>query len=195
MQLRIGRRWLTERFCSRSQSVVQQVSRRSKLTARRLVITFVPTMDGKRAEAIDRSVRALRPRFSGAFLHRDVRRGGSLRRQVNGLWGCEMKWTVAAMMAGAVVLTAPVAHADTGDAQFLSLIHEHIFGLTADGGDPELIKLGHAVCDQLAVDDGDRDLIHQKLANHWKSESDAAWFITASAVAYCPEFILPSDRW
>jgi hypothetical protein len=107
----------------------------------------------------------------------------------------KMKRTVVAMLAGVAVLTAPLAHADTGDAQFLSIIHEHILGLTAEGGDAELIKLGHAVCDQLATDDGNRDLIHQKLANHWKSESDAAWFITASAVAYCPGFIVPSDRW
>ena len=104
--------------------------------------------------------------------------------------------TAAALITAAVAL-APAAHADTGggDAQFLSIIHQHIFGLTADNGDAGLIKLGHAVCDQLAMDDGNRDLIHQKLANHWKSESDAAWFITASAVAYCPEFVETSDRW
>jgi hypothetical protein len=51
------------------------------------------------------------------------------------------------------------------------------------------------VCEQLAMDDGNRDLIQQKPANHWKSESDAAWFITASAAAYCPEFVKTSDRW
>lgn len=107
--------------------------------------------------------------------------------------------TVAAALAVAVAVAAPAAAhtGDTGggDTQFLDIIHTHIFGLTAEGGDPELIKLGHAVCGQLATDGGDRDLIHQKLANHWKSESDAAWFVTASAVAYCPEFVLPSDRW
>ena len=108
-----------------------------------------------------------------------------------------MKHLITAAALAALAL-APAAHADTtggGDAQFLSIIHEHIMGLTSDNGDAGLIKLGHAVCDQLAMDDGNRDLIHQKLANHWKSESDAAWFITASAVAYCPEFIVPSDRW
>jgi hypothetical protein len=104
--------------------------------------------------------------------------------------------------AGAVALTAalalaPAAHAETGggDTQFLSIIHQHIFGLTSDNGDAGLIKLGHAVCGQLAMTGGVRDGIHQQLANHWKSESDAAWFITASAVAYCPEYIVTSDRW
>jgi hypothetical protein len=109
-----------------------------------------------------------------------------------------MKRKLVAMLAGVGVLTAPAAHADGtggGDTQFLSIVHEHIFGLTASGGDPELEKLGRAVCNDLAADGGDRAAIQQKLANHWKSESDAEWFITASAVAYCPMFVVTSDRW
>lgn len=98
-----------------------------------------------------------------------------------------------------MTVVAPVAHADTtggGDSQFLSIIHQHILGLSCnDGGDSCLPGLGHAVCQELANDYGDRSLMQQKLANKWKSESDAAWFITASAVAYCPIFIKSSDRW
>jgi hypothetical protein len=102
-----------------------------------------------------------------------------------------------AAAAGALAL-APAAHADTtggGDTQFLSIIHAHILGLTSENGDAGLTHLGQLVCGQLAMGGGDRAAIHQKLANQWKSESDAAWFITASAVAYCPEYILTSDRW
>lgn len=107
---------------------------------------------------------------------------------------------VAASLATTALTFAATAAADNGepgggDSQFVSIIHEHIMGLTADGGDPALEKLGHAVCSQLDSDYGDRGTAQQKLANKWSSESDAEWFITASAVAYCPEYIKSSDRW
>ncbi|BBY66175.1 hypothetical protein [Mycolicibacterium helvum] len=37
--------------------------------------------------------------------------------------------------------------------------------------------------------------VQQRLANKGTSESDAEWAITASAVAYCPHYIVSSDRW
>jgi hypothetical protein len=101
--------------------------------------------------------------------------------------------------ASAVVAAlAPAAHADTtggGDTQFLEIVHLHIAGLTASGGDATLTGLGHAICNSLAQNFGDRSSAQQQLANKWKSESDAAWAITASAVAYCPRYIVSSDRW
>jgi Protein of unknown function (DUF732) len=102
-----------------------------------------------------------------------------------------------AMAVAAALALAPAAHAETGggDTQFLSIIQQHIFGLTSDNGDAGLTYLGQLVCQKLAMTGGDRDGIHQQLANKWKSESKAAWFTTAAAVAYCPEYILTSDRW
>jgi hypothetical protein len=107
---------------------------------------------------------------------------------------------VAASLATTSLMFAATAAADGGepgggDSQFLRIIHQHILGLTAQGGDADLVKLGHAVCNQLDSDYGDRGTAQQKLANHWSSESDAEWFITASAVAYCPMYIKTSDRW
>jgi Protein of unknown function (DUF732) len=102
-----------------------------------------------------------------------------------------------ALAVAAALALAPAAHAKTGggDTQFLSIIHQHIFGLTSENGDAGLTHLGQLVCNQLEMTGGERDGIHQQLANKWKSESDAAWFVTASAVAYCPEYIVTSDRW
>ena len=74
-------------------------------------------------------------------------------------------------------------------------MHEHDWDVTSDGGDATLTRLGHAICSQLADDLGDRSSAQQTLANKWKSESDAEWAITASAVAYCPLYVVSSDRW
>jgi hypothetical protein len=108
-----------------------------------------------------------------------------------------MKRLITAAVVAALAL-APAAHADTtggGDSQFLQIFHEHAWGVTADNGDATLTRLGHAICNSLADDFGDRSSAQQALANKWKSESDAAWAITASAVAYCPQYIVSSDRW
>jgi hypothetical protein len=105
------------------------------------------------------------------------------------------------MLAVAVAVAAPAA-ADTGDtgggdAQLLQIIKLHIAGINnPTEGDAGLIKGGKAICDAMSSGRS-RDSIRQQLEvgqNAW-SDSDARWFITASAVAYCPDFIETSDRW
>ena len=107
----------------------------------------------------------------------------------------------AAALAVAVAVAAPAAAApsDTGggDAQFLQIIKRHIAGINnPTEGDAGLIKGGHAICDAMSLGRS-RDSLRQQLevGDHAWSDSDARWFITASAVAYCPEFIETSDRW
>ena len=105
---------------------------------------------------------------------------------------------VAAVAMGAAVAVAPAAQADEiggGATQFLEIAKGHIAGLQHDDGDAGLVDLAGMVCDHLAATGGYRGRIQQKFANAWHSESDAAWFITASAVAFCPEYIVESDRW
>ena len=108
------------------------------------------------------------------------------------------KAAVGGLIACAALVLAPVAQAEPtggGGSQFLDIVHAHIAGLTHRDGDSGLVDLGQKVCAALAARGGDRDALQQQLANEWSSESDAAWFITASAVALCPEYIVTSDRW
>lgn len=98
----------------------------------------------------------------------------------------------------AALALAPAAEAKTtggGNMQFLDIFHTHVWGVTFTGGDSTLIDLGHAICNSLDGSGGQRAHIQQILANKWRDESDAAWTITAAAVALCPEHIVSSDRW
>jgi hypothetical protein len=83
----------------------------------------------------------------------------------------------------------------TADERYLYILKSNVAGITNPDGDTGLIRGGHAICDDLQAG-GTRDAIKRRFMQGpgW-SDSDASWQITASVVAYCPEFILPSDKW
>lgn len=82
-----------------------------------------------------------------------------------------------------------------GDAEYLYILKDHVAGITNTEGDAGLIKLGHAICDGLQEGRSRQSIFLQFVQGHGWSDSDASWQVTASVVAYCPEFVLPSDRW
>lgn len=83
----------------------------------------------------------------------------------------------------------------TPDERYLYILKSNVFGITNTEGDAGLIKLGHAVCDELESGSSRDSIARQFTQGPGWSDSDASWLTTASAVAYCPAFILPSDRW
>lgn len=103
---------------------------------------------------------------------------------------------VAATLAVVVGLTAcGVAVADPNDDLYLKILKSHVAGITNTEGDAGLIKGGHIICDRLRQGYPRGEISRKFTQGHGWSDSDAAWVITASAVAYCPEYVLPSDRW
>lgn len=94
-------------------------------------------------------------------------------------------------------VTAPY-NRSAADTKFLDLFQTHIAGISNTEGDAGLVKLGHLICDELNEGSPRSQTIRhftQPKSGHSWSDSDASWLMTASVVAYCPEYILPSDRW
>ncbi len=82
----------------------------------------------------------------------------------------------------------PTNRLGADDVTYLRILKGHVFGITNTEGDAGLIKMGHAICDELKLGSISRQ-------GHGRSDSDASWLITASVAAYCPDYVLPSDRW
>jgi Protein of unknown function (DUF732) len=110
---------------------------------------------------------------------------------------------LAALVAAGVAVASP-ASADPyagprtggGDAEFLYLAKLHIAGLSnPTQGDAGLTGLGKAICHELDSGRSRESIRLQFIQGHGWSDSDASWMVTAAVVAYCPEFIAPTDRW
>lgn len=82
-----------------------------------------------------------------------------------------------------------------GDAEYFYILKSHVAGITNTEGDTGLIKGGHAICDGLQEGRSRQSIFLQFVQGHGWSDSDASWVVTASVVAYCPEYVLPTDRW
>jgi hypothetical protein len=91
--------------------------------------------------------------------------------------------------------TTTAHHPPTPDERFLYIVHRHIWDLDHPDGDAGLIRIGHDTCGALREGISREALIRQTGQGPGLSDSDSSWLITASAVAYCPEMVVPSDRW
>jgi hypothetical protein len=95
--------------------------------------------------------------------------------------------SIAAVLASATALAAPV-HADSNDAQFLQDIRN---GMGRDVTDPQgLINSAHDLCTELQQGKSyDEVVMEVRQANdHWDA-NEAAFFVSISAQAYCPETV------
>lgn len=111
-------------------------------------------------------------------------------------WACLTSHDSSTSTQSTPSTSAPTwASTGQGDAQYLQILKSHVFGITNADGDAGLIKGGHAICDGLQEGRRRESIFLQFVQGHGWSDSDASWTITASVVAYCPQFILPSDRW
>src|SRR5262249_12126433 len=93
--------------------------------------------------------------------------------------------SVAAVLLSATARAAP-AHADPNDAQFLQNIRNE---MGRDVTDPQgLINSAHDLCSELQQGKSyDQVVMEVRQANdHWDA-NEAAYFVSVSAQAYCPE--------
>jgi hypothetical protein len=91
--------------------------------------------------------------------------------------------------------TSTVHHPPTPDERYLYILKSNVAGITNADGDAGLIRGGHAICDGLAEGRSRESIKRQFTQGPGWSDSDASWMITASVAAYCPEYVLPSDKW
>ena len=95
--------------------------------------------------------------------------------------------SIAAVLTSATTLAA-TAHADPNDAQFLQNIREGM-GLEITDG-PALINTAHELCGEMK--DGmtyDKVLSTVRQGNLYLNVYQTAFFVSASAQAYCPELV------
>jgi hypothetical protein len=94
---------------------------------------------------------------------------------------------VVAVLIGSLTLAPPV-HADPNDAQFLQNIRN---GMGREVTDPQgTISAAHGLCDELKQGKTyDQVVLEERQANQYWDSSEAAFFVSASAQAYCPELI------
>jgi hypothetical protein len=95
--------------------------------------------------------------------------------------------SIAAVLASATAL-APPAHADPNDAQFLQNIRN---GMGREVTDPQgTISAAHGLCDELKQGKTyDQVVLEERQANQYWDATEAAFFVSASAQAYCPELM------
>ena|SRR5450755_2372959 len=95
--------------------------------------------------------------------------------------------SVAAVLAAATTLAATV-HADPNDAQFLQNIRNGMGVEIIDG--PALINSAHELCSEMTGGKPyDKVLSSVRQDNPYWDRDQAAYFVSASAQAYCPEFV------
>jgi hypothetical protein len=95
--------------------------------------------------------------------------------------------SIAAVLASATALAATV-HADPNDAQFLQNIRN---GMGKDVTDPQgLITSAHEMCSELQQGKSyDQLVLETRQANPYWNANEAAFVVSASAQAYCPELV------
>ncbi|BBZ43116.1 DUF732 domain-containing protein [Mycobacterium parmense] len=95
--------------------------------------------------------------------------------------------SLAAVLAGATTLAAP-AHADPGDAQFLQTIRNGMGLEVTDGR--ALIDSAHELCSELKQGTPYKTVVSSVFqGNPGLGPDGAAYFVSASAQAYCPELM------
>jgi hypothetical protein len=95
--------------------------------------------------------------------------------------------SVAAVLASATAVAATV-HADPNDAQFLQTIRNGMGRDITDG--QGLINSAHELCSELQQGKSYDDVVMEvRQANEYWEAHEAAFFVSASAQAYCPELV------
>ncbi len=93
--------------------------------------------------------------------------------------------SIAAVLVSTMALAATV-HADTNDAQFIQNIRNGM-GIT-DGQD--FINTAHDLCTQMQHGKPyDQVVMDMRQSEPYWDASQAAFFVSASAQAYCPEIV------
>jgi hypothetical protein len=105
-------------------------------------------------------------------------------------------------LAATAILGCGVAHADYtgprtggGATELLDIIHTHTTLGGGDGGDQAAVNVAKDVCADLESDSSRHSIQVFFTQKHGWADNDAEWMTTASAVAFCPSFIVDSDRW
>ncbi|MBW0020143.1 MAG: DUF732 domain-containing protein [Mycobacterium sp.] len=100
----------------------------------------------------------------------------------------KMLLSIAVVLAGSAVLAA-TAHADPSDAQFVQNIRNGM-GVEVDDV-PGLIDSAHGICNEMKGGmPYDNVLSSFRQGNPYLDRDQAAYFISASTQAYCPEFVV-----
>ncbi|MGB9222063.1 DUF732 domain-containing protein [Mycobacterium sp.] len=95
--------------------------------------------------------------------------------------------SVAAVLVSSLAL-APTAHADPNDAQFLQNIRNGMGGEISDA--QATIDSAHGLCSELKNGKTyDQVVLEVRQANQYWDADEAAFFVSASAQAYCPELV------
>ena len=95
--------------------------------------------------------------------------------------------TIAAVLAG-VTTVAATAHAAPNDAEFLQNIRNGM-GLEVNDG-PGLINEAHELCSELKKGTPYKTVVSTLFQGNGNLGPDgAAYFVSASAQAYCPELV------
>ena len=96
--------------------------------------------------------------------------------------------SIAAVLASATALAATV-HADPNDAQFLQIIRNGFGREITD--EQALINSAHDLCSEMQNGKSyDQVVMEVRQANdHWDA-NEAAFFVSISAQAYCPETVV-----
>jgi hypothetical protein len=97
---------------------------------------------------------------------------------------------VVAVLVSATAATAwaPTAHADPNDAQFLQNVRNGMGGEITDA--QATIDSAHGLCSELKNGKTyDQVVLEVRQANQYWDADEAAFFVSASAQAYCPELV------
>src|ERR1700734_820270 len=96
-------------------------------------------------------------------------------------------WSVVGVLVSSLAF-APLVHADPNDAQFLQNIRN---GMGRDITDPQgTITTAHDLCNELQQGKTyDQVVLEERQANQYWDATEAAFFVSASAQAYCPELV------
>ncbi len=95
--------------------------------------------------------------------------------------------SIAVVLAGATTLAA-TAHADPNDEEFLQNIRNGM-GLEVNDG-PALINSAHELCGQLKKGTPYKTVVSSFFQGNGNLGPDgAAYFVSVSAQAYCPELV------
>lgn len=99
----------------------------------------------------------------------------------------KVRLSIAAVVAGATTLAA-TAHADPNDEEFLQNIRNGM-GLEVNDG-PALINEAHELCSELKKGTPYKTVVSTLFQGNGNLGPDgAAYFVSASAQAYCPELV------
>ena len=95
--------------------------------------------------------------------------------------------SIAAVLAGATTLAA-TAHADPNDAEFLQNVRNGMGREVNDG--PALINSAHELCDELKKGTPYKTVVSSVFqGNPILGPDGAAYFVSVSTQAYCPELL------